>query len=269
MSTELQECEQDVEQARAKLAQDLATLRSPATFSAFTDDLKQEAFATKDAIVEKARSTAEDVATRFTNEIKAKIAANPIAALAIGAGIGWRLVRNPPIATALIGAGLYGLWKTQVNADGATDAELVERGKRRLQEQFSAAASQARETASEIGEAAVAKATEATEATREKVSDWTDRGRAMVHDASDAIKQRAGQMADSAVEATNQTNDAAREKLDHGFQRAREFVDSGIEKTSQAIKDDGTRNQLLLSVAGLAVAAALGIACQRRALEDA
>src|SRR5690349_12060839 len=104
MSITVTQCERDVEQARAKLASDLATLRSPETFASFTDDLKHEAFATKDAIVEKARSTAEDMATRLVNEIKARVAENPAAALAIAAGVGWRLIRNPPIATVLLGA---------------------------------------------------------------------------------------------------------------------------------------------------------------------
>src|SRR6185437_14414318 len=38
--------------------------------------------------------------------------ANPSAALAIGAGLAWRLVKHPPLATALIGAGVLSLWRT-------------------------------------------------------------------------------------------------------------------------------------------------------------
>jgi hypothetical protein len=39
----LRELEQEVEAARAKLAGDLATLRSPSTTAEFTESLKQEA----------------------------------------------------------------------------------------------------------------------------------------------------------------------------------------------------------------------------------
>ena len=41
--SELAEHERDVEKARAKLAADLAVLRSPQTFSDFKDDLKHDA----------------------------------------------------------------------------------------------------------------------------------------------------------------------------------------------------------------------------------
>src|SRR4051794_6899395 len=223
MSEMVRQCERDVEQARAKFAQDLATLRSPDTFSSFTDDLKQEAADTKDAIVEKARSTAESVAARLFRDVKAKVAANPAAALAIGAGIGWRLVRNPPIATALVGAGLYSLWNTHAAARGETDAELMQRGKQRLQEQVSAMTSSAKDVASEMGQAAVTKVTEAVdiaatnasqtaEGAREKVGGWTDQGRAMAHDARAAAKEHAAQ-------AGRSVRGAARETWNEAYQR--------------------------------------------------
>ena len=90
--------EHEVERSRAKLTQDLAILCSPKTLAAFTDDLKQEAFETRDA---------------FWEKIKARAASNPAAVIAIGAGLAWRLLRSPPIASALIGVGLFSLWKTQ------------------------------------------------------------------------------------------------------------------------------------------------------------
>ena len=89
--------ERQVESARAKLSEDLAVLCSARTFATFTDDLKQEALDTKDALWEK---------------LKARAAANPAAMLAIAAGLGWRLMNRPPIASALIGLGLFSLWRT-------------------------------------------------------------------------------------------------------------------------------------------------------------
>src|SRR4029453_10516715 len=89
--------ESEVEEARAKLAKDLAVLRSPQTYREFGADLKSEA---------------QSVVQNILDEVKARAAANPTAALAIGAGIGWRLLRHPPIATTLIGAGLFSLWRT-------------------------------------------------------------------------------------------------------------------------------------------------------------
>jgi hypothetical protein len=291
MSTTLTDCERDVEQARAKLASDLATLRSPETFSSFTDDLKQEAFETKDAIVEKARSTAESVVMRVVDEIKAKAAENPAAALAIAAGIGWRLIRNPPIATVLVGAGLFSLWKTQTDSQQASDEELVERGKQRLKQQFSTAAAGAKDIASEVGQVAVAKAAEAGEAARQKMEAWTDQGRAMAHDARDAIRQQASQVTERVRDAGTEAREAATQRaaemadrvtdagrdaraavygtMDRGREQMNEFVEAGADVTSRAAQRLPARDQVLLGVAGIAVAAALGIACQRRILEDA
>ena len=45
-------------------------------------------------------------------ELKERAAANPLAAAAIGAGLAWRFIHRPPIATLLIGAGLFGLLRT-------------------------------------------------------------------------------------------------------------------------------------------------------------
>ena len=46
---------------------------------------------------------AKDGAQRLFTELKDRAAANPVAALAIGAGLAWRLVHRPPIATLLVG----------------------------------------------------------------------------------------------------------------------------------------------------------------------
>ena len=108
----LHQLERDVEAARAKLAGDLSTLRSPATYSEFSSKLKYEALDMKDALVDKAKSSVQSTIDTFVEDLKARAAANPAAALAIGAGIAWRLIQRPPIATALIGAGLYSLFRT-------------------------------------------------------------------------------------------------------------------------------------------------------------
>jgi hypothetical protein len=89
--------EREVEAARAKLANDLASLRSPQPYREFGANLKSEA---------------QSVVRRMLDDLKARAAANPSAAMAIGAGIAWRLLKDPPIATALIGAGMLSLLRT-------------------------------------------------------------------------------------------------------------------------------------------------------------
>ena len=90
----LRQFEGDVEMARAKLTGSLATLRSPDTLSAFTDDLKKEALDTKDALIGQAKAAAQSKVTELVEDLKAKAAANPAAALAIGAGLAWHFLRR-------------------------------------------------------------------------------------------------------------------------------------------------------------------------------
>jgi len=104
--------ERDVEQARARFADDLARLRSPAALARFKDDVWAEARETKDELVDKTKVAAKDGAQRFLTELKERAAANPVAALAIGAGLAWRLVHRPPVATLLVGMGVVGLLRT-------------------------------------------------------------------------------------------------------------------------------------------------------------
>src|SRR3954468_15660418 len=152
----LRELERDVEQTRGRLARNLATLRSPATFSEFTDDLKQEALDTKDALLEKARDTAQSTAQSFLDDLKARAAANPAATLAIGAGIAWRLLRHPPIATALVGAGLFRTdpWRR----NGYIAEDYMSHAKERLAEQASDFAHVVKDQAVALGETAKEKA---------------------------------------------------------------------------------------------------------------
>src|SRR5215204_3337779 len=132
----LQQIEREVEVARAKLAQDLAILRDPATFSEFTEELKGEALGTKDALVEKAKSSVQSTIDGFVEDLKGRAAANPAATLAIGAGIAWRLLRHPPIATALVGAGLVSLMRTTPwQRTGHISEDYISHARERLAEQ--------------------------------------------------------------------------------------------------------------------------------------
>jgi hypothetical protein len=106
-----------------KLTQDLATLCSAKTLSAFTDDLKKEAFDTRDA---------------FWEKIKARAASNPAAVNRDRNRFGLAIFQRPPISSALIGVGLFSLWKTTPRmAYDATGRRLdyVEHSKESLKEQ--------------------------------------------------------------------------------------------------------------------------------------
>ena len=221
MTDNLTKMEFEVEEARARFAKDLAVLRSPQTYRQFSADLKSEA---------------QSVFERILDDLKARTAANPSAALAIGAGIGWRLLKHPPIATALIGTGLLSLWRTTpVYVD---EKDYLATAQQRLGEQVSEAA----ETAKDFAAETVGSASEYAQAVQEKMHGL----------ASSAVEQ--------AAQRLEQAGEAARHFPDQAKTAAR--------RATARLRDENVRDQLLLGVAGLAVAAALGVTYQRRASHD-
>lgn len=57
---------------------------------------------------------------------KARAAANPAAVLLIGVGAAWRIIRHRPIATALVGAGSYSLVRSKpLGPQGQPNTEYV------------------------------------------------------------------------------------------------------------------------------------------------
>src|SRR6476660_1138890 len=236
----LLEHEREVERSRAKLTQDLAVLCSSDTFAAFTDDLKKEAVGMKDAYWEK---------------LKARAAANPAAVIAIGAGLAWRLIQRPPITSALIGVGLFSLWKTEPKSPyDATGRRLdyVQQSKESLKEQAVQAFSAAADIAGKAQEAAAAKGSEVWEGAKEKMREVQGVVGGSVADTTSMLK--------SSGEAL--LNDIRAKQHD-----VRDEIHEVATAAMDKVRDDDTRNALLLGVAGVAIATALGIACQKRISE--
>jgi hypothetical protein len=249
----LREHENDVERARAKLADDLALLRSPTTFSAFKEDMKHEALDAKNALVKNAKSTAQSAVNALLEDLKAKAAANPAATLAIGAGIAWRLIHHPPIATTLIGAGLFSLWRTPAQRpQGGVEPDHFLRGKERLKEQASELAAATKEAATDVGEAITAKAAELADAAKEKVQQWGESVSEASEEAGSTLKSGAEFVADETSRTMRASSASA--------QSYRQEVGSGIQDAS----NKQSRDRLLLGIAGVAVMAALGMGCQNR-----
>jgi hypothetical protein len=227
VNDKLSALELEVEQARTKLANDLAHLRSPQSYRNFGAGLK---------------SNAQSVVQRFLNDLKARAAANPSATLAIGAGVAWKLMKNPPIATALIGAGMLSLWRAKpVSVD---DQDYLETAQQRFGEQVSEAADAVREYAAESVVAA-----------REKVG-------AYAQSAGDTIERFATSATKEAVGSMERAGAAAKQIPDKAIDAAQR----ASSQFSRAVGDEGVRDQVLLGLAGLAVAA-LGVAYQHRATD--
>jgi hypothetical protein len=102
---ELERLERDVEQARGRLASDVARMSGTSVLSEFGQDVISR-------VTRASRESAWNTAHRIVTDIKDRAAANPAAVLAIGAGLAWRLVRHPPVSSILVGLGVAGLLKT-------------------------------------------------------------------------------------------------------------------------------------------------------------
>src|SRR3979409_2748307 len=94
---ELDVLERDVEDARGRLRLDLARLRAPGTMERMKDD-----------VTGRVTGAAQDTAYGILDQIKARAAANPVAALAIGAGLALGLLPCPPVGTPMDGGGHVG-----------------------------------------------------------------------------------------------------------------------------------------------------------------
>ena len=308
----LHQLERDVEAARAKLAGHLSSLRSPATYSEFSSELKYEALDMKDALVDKAKSSVQSTIDTFVEDLKARAAANPAAALAIGAGIAWRFIRRPPIATALIGAGLYSLFRTipthGTHGNARTTDEYLAQAKDRLAEQASDLAETVKNRASAIGEAAAEKTTELATGVKERALAMGEAATEKATELAAGVKQSASSMGEAAQ--ASELAGAARSQAQHwskevrsplrqaagnasrlGGDASRTLEDMRGESMTaaeraasraaattnewmmrpiqEAAGSQEARDKFLLGAAGVAVVAALGIACQRRLSEPA
>jgi len=318
----LQELEHDVEATRARLTRNLRTLRSPTARDEFTDALKREALAVTDDMVDRTRSAAQTRAAQWIDDIKARAADNPFAVLAIAAGIGWRLMRDPPIATALVGAGLFNLWRSGSPTNGGlSDGEYVDRAVENLKQTSRAVAAQVSERAGDaaasagdtlrdwsgdvssavrqtgvkavdtaVAAAAVAsdRVDAALQASQAAAVQAVDRVGQAASDMQSAVKEGSTRLADEMSNGageslarlgraiTGQSTEAAapsdpsdpRSGLRHPeeFPAASTRWTDGTSANPVALRSD-TFNQVLLGAAGVAVAAALGVALQRRLSE--
>src|SRR2546421_4851893 len=237
-AAELNALEREVELTRARFASDLARLRAPHNLAEFKEDLWAQARETKDGVLA---------------EVKARASANPLAVMALAAGVGWRLFHRPPIATLLVGLGLVGLLRTSpshADYDRAEDVFDPEEWRSRA-----------------IGFA---------DAAKQKVQDWSAQASQAAHEAKTQVADTAASVAERASDMVRNTGDSAREVLrgtgDTARDRLTRLADDAASGSHQAsarlraaMTDRDDRDTILLGAAALAVAAAVGIAFQRRA----
>jgi gas vesicle protein len=253
--SQLTALERDVEQARSRLAHDLTRLRSPATFSAFKDELTAE----KDELVDKVKDATRDTTQRILNDLKDKAIANPAATLAIGSGLAWRIFRHPPIASLLVGLGVVSLLRTSPSRSsqpymGLYDEDPAARWK---DKGFAARASEVGES---VKERVQEWSTQASETARERMSELGGKASAMTERASEMARTTADRASELAERASATAHRTATQISD----KAAETANKVSTTLYDSIPEQETRDKLLLGTAALAVAAAVGIAYQRR-----
>jgi hypothetical protein len=141
---ELDGLEREVIEARRRLAYDLKQLRAPATVQEFKDEMVGYKDDLVNQVAERGVDAGKEKIHAVIDDLKQRAVANPAAALSIGAGIAWHLLRRPPITSALIGFGLFSLLRTPPAPPKADARE-------KLWQQASAAARYAGELGQELG----------------------------------------------------------------------------------------------------------------------
>jgi hypothetical protein len=223
MDADIRRLEQEVVSARAKLAVGLSKLRSQQPYEEFADTARE-------MIVDKVKQSSQTAWQGMIDNVKAKVAENPAATLAIAAGLAWRSYRHPPLATALIGGGLYSLLRTSVDRENVTEMDHVTRAKERLQQQATTLAGSVTEGALDV--------------------------------ASD-LKRTASGFAETVTEQSAQIAGAATDKVQEWAAKANETLRSQRAHGALLARQPMARDNLLLGVAGVAVFAALGLAYRR------
>jgi hypothetical protein len=228
--------ERDIEETRARLARDLDRLRSSETISRFKADLLAQASETKDQLVDKAKESMSAGIQDLWRELKGRAAANPAAALALGAGLAWRMVQRPPVASALVGIGLVSLWRTDPRYP-APGADLAARS-------------------AEFFETAKQKAEEASTEIRARAG--------QMHSAAAEWIESGAETMGKAVQASHENIEAARQRGQEMLPIAAERARAVMSRIGELSPSDKERDQILLGAAALALAGAVSIAAQRR-----
>lgn len=241
---EIQALERDVEAARTRVVNDLARLRSPGNVAALKSNVSGQVARRKEEWTDTARGAVNSKVESVLDGLKARAAANPAAALAIGAGLAWRLAHHPPIASVLVGLGVMGLMRADPNQPGpgaGLAAKAVE----------FAGTTQGRVTEWREGEQASQLSGYAGQA-RERATELRDQASALAETARDRIG-----------EVSVEAGETARHLMDVATGHAQHWGEAG-RHSYETFRDSEDRDKYLLGAAAVAIAAAVGIASQRR-----
>jgi hypothetical protein len=248
---ELDRLEGDVHEARRRLRSDLEVLGAPATFASFKHELVAEARQSGDDAIARATSWSQCLLA----EIKERAAANPVAVGAIAAGIGWRILRKPPITTMLVGYGLYSLFRTQPG-QLAPGAETVYQAV----DAAVAASEQVQQWSREAGEAVAHARDVVVPAVTDTVQRWTGEAGETIAQASGSVDA----LAASGSESVRRWGADVGATVAETTGSLQAVAMRGAQSIHRVAMDEQERDKVLLGAAAVALTTALGLAWLRR-----
>src|SRR5580704_4391968 len=249
---ELDRLEGDVHEARRRLRSDLEVLRAPGTFASFKDELVGEVRQSGDDAIARATSWSE----RLLTEIKERAAANPVAVGAIAAGIGWRILRKPPITTMLVGYGLYSLFQTKPD-QLASGAETVYQAA----DAAVAAKEQVQRWSREVGEAVAQARDVVVPAVAGTVQRWTGEAGETIAEATGSVQA----LAAGGSEIARRWGADVGATVAEATGSLQAVAIGGSQSVRHTAMDPQERDKVLFGAAAVALTTALGLAWLRRA----
>ena len=157
----------------------------------------------KDEALQRGRDAARETLHNLAEDLKTRALKNPVAVALIGAGVGWRLYKHPPVTTLLVGAGAALLMRTPgrsardaLRSDRDTDRETQPAYGYPVAEgaQAASATEQLTAAANDFGERARSAAAKAGA----EVSDVAERLGSTLASAAETTLDRAGGLAGTA-----------------------------------------------------------------------
>jgi hypothetical protein len=295
----VQELKREAEQTRAGLTQTVEQLRSTMTETAHDIRERVSPAAIKAEVSDYIRSRGE----QLLDDVTAAARKNPLQAVAVGASVGYpllRLARAIPAPVLMLGAGLFlattktGRDATQKASDVASDLseEAMKRSREfrdQLQESASAAKAYASEKLGDLTDSASNTADRVTRAAGEagaKLSTGPDRLQAAagsigssVAEAAAQARQQGGRLAESAMQGARDAaagaaasgQNALEQAKQQGIQTARAIRDNAsalADRTGTTLFQTIERNPLLVAGVGLLVGGLIASALPRSDIED-
>lgn len=242
MTASLDQLEREVEHARARLATDLSRLRDPKTMTDAKDDLLTQARDYKGEMMDRARITATDTAHSFLDDVRLRVERNPTAAIVIGAGIAYHLLRHPPIASLLVAAGVASLVNTS-NSGGGSRTPTTD----------------ALRSARDMAYDQAARVSSTVQDTSRQLADQAQRLGSQVREAAAGA---GSQVAAATSQAASQVAGAADLTISHAAVATTQAMEYASDATDEA-REQIRENPIYFGAAALAVGAALGLAMSR------